>query len=234
MGRFFHYQLRTTDTEAGLAFYGAVLGGGNVDAVALHAQALARGARPHWLGYIDVPDVDAVASAFGAHGALPLGVKWTLPEGGEAWVVRTRGGEIVALAQRAGSPETRQVGTLFPEVVWHALNTANVEDAKASYAELLGWELREPVTLSGVGVVHPFAWHRGGAEAGSMLDIADRPGVHPHWLFAFRVRALAPALEAVRAGGGSYLDPFSLPTGDRIAVCDDPQGAAFGLLEHGS
>jgi uncharacterized protein len=231
MGSFFRYQLRTTDTDAALAFYAAVLGRITLDAIPLHPQALARGARPHWLGYIDVPDVDAVAAAFGARGALPLGPKSTSPEGGEAWVMRARGGELMALAKPAGAPLIGRAGAASPEVVWHTLNTQNVGDAKASYTDLLGWEIEAPAHLVGVGTVHSFAWHPGGAAAGSMLDIADRHGVHPHWLFHFRVGALDAALEAVRGGGGSCLDPFVLPTGDRIAVCDDPQGAAFGLLE---
>ena len=64
-----------------------------------------------------------------------------------------------------------------------------------------------------------------------MADIAGRPGVHPHWLFHFRVAALEPALAAVRAAGGLVLDPLTLPNGARIAVCDDAQGAAFALQE---
>jgi predicted enzyme related to lactoylglutathione lyase len=55
--------------------------------------------------------------------------------------------------------------------------------------------------------------------------------VHPHWLFNFGVPALEPAIEAVRAAGGSALDPITLPDGKRVTACDDPQGAAFGLLE---
>ena len=64
-----------------------------------------------------------------------------------------------------------------------------------------------------------------------MSDIAGRPGVHPAWLFHFRVAAFEPALGAVRAGGGVVFGSFVLPGGARSAVCDDPQGAAFALLE---
>jgi predicted enzyme related to lactoylglutathione lyase len=75
------------------------------------------------------------------------------------------------------------------------------------------------------------AHRRRGRLARAQHDIATRPSVHPHWLFHFRVNALGPALEAVRAGGGSMLDPIALPNGDHAAVCDDPQGAAFALVE---
>lgn len=51
------------------------------------------------------------------------------------------------------------------------------------------------------------------------------------WLFLFRIDALDAAIAKVGAAGGKVIGPFLLPGGDRIAVCDDPQGAAFGLYE---
>lgn len=231
VARFFHYHLRTNDVAAARAFYAAVLGRRDADIVQHDERAVARGAPPHWLGYLDVGEVDAAAAAFGARGATALGPKWVNPQGLEAAVVRDPGGAIVALAKPAPAPLPGNAGGSHPDVAWHLLNTANVERAKANYGELLGWEFKEPLDLGGHGVFHPFAWQPGGAAAGSMSDIAERPGVHPHWLFHFRVEALGPALETVRAGGGSIIGPFVLPSGDRVAVCDDPQGAAFALFE---
>jgi hypothetical protein len=64
-----------------------------------------------------------------------------------------------------------------------------------------------------------------------MANTARWPGVHPHWLFHFPVADLEAALAAVRARGGRALAPNLLPSGDRVVACEDPQGAAFGLLE---
>jgi predicted enzyme related to lactoylglutathione lyase len=142
-------------------------------------------------------------------------------------VMRDPGGAVVAL----GKPAVTQAEIPHPQVAWHLLNTAEVERAKANYSQLMGWEFQEPVDLAEHGVLHPFAWQPGGVAVGALSDIAERPGVHPHWLFHFQVAALDPALDAVRAGGGQVIGPFSLPSGERIAVCDDDQGAAFALLE---
>jgi predicted enzyme related to lactoylglutathione lyase len=230
MARFFDYHLRTTDVAAARAFYASVLGTGHAEIFPLHEHALARGARPHWLGYIDVGDVDAATSAFVARGATQLG-RWVNPKGLEVVVVRDPGGAIVAVAK----PAPRQGNAnVFPDVVWHQLGTVDVERAKTNYRELIGWEFKEPIDLDSLGVVHPFAWQSGGEAVGAMSDIAQRPGMHTHWLFHFRVAALGPALENVRAGGGSVVGPFVLPSGDRVAACDDPQGAAFGLFEFGA
>jgi predicted enzyme related to lactoylglutathione lyase len=231
MPRLFHCTLRTTDVPAARLFYATVLGDNDAEMVPLHEQAIARGARPHWLGYLDVGDVDAAVAAFEARGGARLGPKWMNPEGLEGAVLRDPGGALLLLAKPARAPLPDGAGASRPDVVWRELNTVDVERAKANYRDLFGWEFKEPFDLGRLGVIHPFAWAPGEAAVGSMSDVATRPGVHPHWLFHFRVAALGPALEAVRAGGGSSLAPLVLPSGDRVAVCDDPQGAAFALFE---
>jgi predicted enzyme related to lactoylglutathione lyase len=230
MARFFQYALRTTDVAAARSFYAAVLGRDDALIFPLHASALARGARPHWLGFLEVADVDAALLAFSARGASPLGPKWVDAAGREAAVVRDPGGAIVAL----GKP-TSPLGERTPpgpEVAWQQLNTTDVEQAKADYGKLFGWHFEAARELGqSLGVSHPFSWQAGGEASGGLSDIVSRPGVHAHWLFHLRVFALATAVDCLRALGGTSIGPFGLPNGDRIAVCDDPQGAAFALLE---
>jgi predicted enzyme related to lactoylglutathione lyase len=230
MGRFFHYALRTIDVVAARTFYAAVLGNDAAEIFPLHERARARGAPPHWLGFLDVGDVEASLSAFVLRGASSLAPTWVNPQGIEAAVVRDPGGAVVALAKPPATAVPAGGAIVGPHVAWHLLNTANLEQAKANYGELLGWEFGAPLPDGGHGLLHPFAMEPGGSASGALVDIQGRAGVHPHWLFHFRVDALAPALEMVRAGGGSSLGPFALPSGDHVAVCDDPQGAAFGLF----
>jgi predicted enzyme related to lactoylglutathione lyase len=232
MARFFDYVLRTTDVAAARSFYASVLGHDAFEIVQLHQQAIARGARPHWLGHIDVENVEAAATTFAARGATPLGLKWVNPQGLEAAVMRDPGGAVVSLAKPGTARDHPRAPS--PSVVWHELNTVDVERAKANYGDLLGWELEEPLDLGHLGIIHPFSWRPGGSPVGSMSDIASRRGVHPHWLFHFRVATLGAAVEAVRAGGGSVLPLIELAGGDRVAVCEDPQGAAFALREVGT
>ncbi len=99
MKRFFRITLRTNDVDAARTFYAAVLGGNAFHVVQLHEEAVARGARPHWLGFLDVGDVDRAAAAFVQRGATQLGPKWVNPEGLEAAVVRDPGGAVIALAK---------------------------------------------------------------------------------------------------------------------------------------
>ena len=224
MTRFCRIELRTTDVAAARGFYRALLGDAGSDIVPLPAEAIARGARPHWLGHLGVADVEGVARAFVAEGATSLGPIRPSATGGAVALLRDPGGAVVALATPPPAP-------VRADVVWHSLNTADLARATAGYCGLLGWQPTEVVDLGPHGRHQMFAWSRGGASVGSMSDIAGRPGVHPHWLFHFRVAALGPALAAVRAAGGLVLDPVTLPNGTRVAVCDDPQGAAFALQE---
>lgn len=231
MKPFFNYVLRTSDVAAARSFYARVLGDRALDVLPLHEQAVARGARPHWLGFIDVGDVERAAAAFGERGATALAPIWVNPEGLKAAVMRDPGGAVIALARPPQHANPDPSGG--PDVAWHLLNTADVERAKANYGELFGWEMKEAIDLGSDGVLHPFAYAAGGEAAGALIDIGARPGVHPHWLFNMRVAALEPAMEAARSAGGLVLGPFTWPDGRRSAVCDDPQGAAFALIERG-
>lgn len=78
-----------------------------------------------------------------------------------------------------------------------------------------------------------FAWAPGGAPVGSMANTARWPEVHPHWLFYFPVSDVEAAVERVVALGGTARDPVAMPDGTVLSACEDPQGAAFGIVRTG-
>ena len=234
MNRFFKVLLRTSDVASARAFYDSVLGPDVGEIVPLHEVAVARGAKPHWLGHLEVENVDAAILAFTRRGAERLSPTWVNPEGIEGATMRDPGGAVLALARRPAERPTSAVPRRHPEVVFCDLNTQGVEQAKVNYAELFGWAVTGALDLGPLGTFFEFAWESDGGPVGAMSDIATRPGVHPHWLFHFRVDAVETAIEAVRAGGGSLVRALALPSGERLAVCDDPQGAAFALRERGA
>lgn len=215
---FARFVLRTTDVAAARAFY-AKLVVGPLIVVPLHEQALARGARPHWLGQIEVDDVEARAAAFVAEGAEMLGPIAAYPDGRRFAVLRDPGGAIVGLV----SP-----GSDANPFVWQQLNTLDRERVEQAYARVFGWRMTSLVQDPTHGEVRHFAWS-GGDDAGAIVDVRGREGRHAHWLFHVRVPRLGDAMTVVRGEGGLVLGPFELPNGERLAVCDDPQGAAFAV-----
>lgn len=218
--RFSRYVLRTTDVDAAGRFYDAVLGHRGDEVEALQEAALARGARPHWLGVIDARGAGgaaAVAAELVARGAAQLG------PASERIVLRDAGGAIFAVSDGPGVSAAR--------VVWNQLSTRDAESAAERHATLLGWSLASPLDWGPLGRHRPFAYGAGEPHAGAISGVEDRPGVHTHWLFFFSVPSLAAALTRVREHGGAAVGPLRLPSGVWVAACDDSQGAAFGLVE---
>jgi hypothetical protein len=226
MKKFFRFELRTTDAGGARDFYAQILGHDGAVIWPLHDQALARGARPHWLGHLGVEDAERAAAALIERGATRLGPTLPTSDGRQAVIVRDPGGAVLAVATRPQADTEARGG-----VVWHVLNTNNAVQATTNYVEQFGWERTDRIDLGAHGRFQQFAWHAGGESVGAIGDIAARPGVHPHWLFFFEVDALDPSIAAVRAAGGVVIEATRLPSGQRVCVCDDPQGAAFALCE---
>jgi predicted enzyme related to lactoylglutathione lyase len=229
MTKFYRFELRTTDAAAARAFYARLFEHDRSVVWPLHEQALARGARPHWLGHLGVANLEPSTAAFVERGATKLGPTPPIGDGDPGAVLRDPGGAVVALS--TPPPANRAAAV---NVAWHVLNTNDAARATENYCQLFGWEATENVDWAAVGAFRQFAWSAGGPSVGVIADIAARPGVHPHWLFVFEVGALDAAVAMTRAAGGVVLDPFVLPGGERLFVCDDPQGAAFALCERRS
>ena len=191
--RFERLTLRTTDPDAARAFYEPLLEHGCPDVTTLPAQAVARGARPHWLGWLGVDDVEATTAALLARGGQQL----------SPGILRDPGGAVLGLTARTSTP-------LRPDVIWHQLMAPDVDAAAALYAPLFAVD--DP----------PVA---------AVTSLTGHPEIHPQWLHHFRTRDLERTRAAVLAAGGLALPVFTLPSGVRIAACDDPQGGAFGLMQ---
>jgi predicted enzyme related to lactoylglutathione lyase len=228
--RFCKYQLRTTDLAAARAFYAEVLGadfwGGEISLVPLPERAAAMGAPPNWLGHLGVADVDASLARMVAAGGQPLGPLQRNAAGASALaVLRDPFGAVFALGSDGVMP-TRDL------VALHVLNTEDNARAFALYAELFGWTPTGAGRLGGdLGRHQMFAWDDSGRSVGVVTDGARAPGIHPQWMFCFRVTDLAAASARVRALGGHVLPPQPTAAGDLVSACDDPQGAAFGLYQ---
>lgn len=221
--RFDRIELRTPDPAAARRFYAELLAEPVADIVDLPAEAAARGAPPHWLGHLGVADVEASARALVLRGATRLGPTRPARDGGESALLREPGGAVIALATASAIP-------VRDDLVWHLLNTADLAASVTAFTAL-GWHFLPPRDHGPPGLHHPFAWQPAAGAVGAFLSTAGRPGVHPHWLFHLRIADLDRGLALVRAAGGLALAPQRLPDGARIAVCDDPQGAAFALYQ---
>lgn len=168
-----------------------------------------------------------MTSAFIARGAVQLGPTFTTDDRGQFAILRDPGGAIVALA---APPQADAAPVL--EVPYCVLNTNDAAAARANYSALFGWDIAESVTAGAHGAYHEFSYRADApTRVGAVSDIAGRPGIHAHWLFFFRTDAIERAVAHTRRAGGTVHEVLAGPDGARIAFCDDPQGAAFGLIE---
>jgi hypothetical protein len=230
---FVRYSLRTVEVESARRFYGDALGlvlpeGASPDSALeawpLHERALVAGAPPHWLGHLEVEDLEGAVSEMLGAGAQPLGPTVTGASGSWA-TLRDPFGAVVALRQRASA----QALSHRP-FAWHQLHTTDLDRAWPLYASVAGFTDAGSVDHAGVVGGHRL-FGVSDQPLGSMANTARWPGVHPHWLFYFPVADLDAAVERVRVLGGTAQLPDARMSGRRVAVCEDPQRAAFGLME---
>jgi predicted enzyme related to lactoylglutathione lyase len=168
--QFIWYELMTTDLDAALAFYSGVVGWTASDsglgdrryailnmgergvggAMALPPPALDGGARPGWIGYIDVDDVDAFVGRVTAQGGAVRRAAEDIPGIGRfAMVADPQGAAFVMMKPippAGGVPPPPAPGT--PGFAgWHELHAGDGESAFAFYAGLFGWTKGEAMDM---------------------------------------------------------------------------------------
>jgi predicted enzyme related to lactoylglutathione lyase len=193
-GRFIWYELMTTDANAAARFYGAVTGWKIADRPDPRAGGLdyrqitrdddgsaggvlqpmsdmqAHGARPVWLAYPHLRNVDAAMQAIVADdGRAPM-PKMTLPVGEIAMVADPMGAPFYVMTPvpPPGKPDARSdvFDTTRPQHVrWNALRCPDVARAKAFHARHFGFEFIDSMPM---GAEH-------GAGSGRSARCPHRP-----------------------------------------------------------
>ena len=244
---FVWYELMTSDTRSAETFYRSVMGWGTQDSgmasytlmtmgstmvgglMPIPEEARAMGARPAWLGYIGVDDVDACAKRIGAAGGSVQKAPQDIPGVGRFAVVADPGGAVFMIFKGTSTETPEPVRPGSPgHVGWHELRAADGRAAFTFYSNLFGWTAAEAVDMGPMGVYQTFA--AGGAPIGGIMTKTPEMPM-PSWLYYFNVESVDAAVERVKAGGGRiHHGPVQVPGGSWIAQGEDPQGAAFALV----
>jgi uncharacterized protein len=246
--RFIWYELMTTDMEAAKAFYAKVVGWGMQDAsmpgmpytlftageavvtglTDLPEDARQMGAKPGWIGYVGVDDVDATADRVSRLGGAVLVPPQDIPNVSRFSIVADP--QMATLALFKWLKPGREQPTAFDRpggVGWHELLAADREKALLFYGALFGWQ-KTDADIDATAAYQLFS--AGGQTIGSIFT---KPPTlpFPFWLYYFNVTDIEAAAKRVKAAGGNILyGPIEVPGGDRIVQCMDPQGAMFALV----
>jgi predicted enzyme related to lactoylglutathione lyase len=246
--QFVWYELMTTEPSAAESFYKNVFGWHMQDAgmpggaytllsagttmigglMGLSPEMCAAGARPGWIGYIGVPDVDASAARAVRLGGQQHRAPADIPGVGRFAVMADPHGAAFVLFKGNGPDPAPVVAGTPGHVGWNELQAGSLDAAFAFYAEMFGWARSEAIDMGPMGTYQLF--NAGGdAIGGMMTKLAEVPV--PFWLYYVNVASVEAALERVKAGGGQVVNgPMEVPGGSWIANCIDPQGALFAFV----
>lgn len=248
IGAFVWYELMTTDADAARRFYQATVGWQAENAgvagidytllssavqpvaglMALPEDACAAGARPGWLGYIGVDDVDVTADRIKALGGAVHKAPEDIPGIGRFAVVADPQGAVFALFRGAGDGAMPAVTPGTPgHIGWHELLAADWATVFPFYATMFGWTMAEAIDMGPMGTYQLFA-HGGTTIGGMMSKPPEMPA--PAWNYYINVETIDAATDRVRANGGQVVfGPMQVPGGTWIINAIDPQGAFFAL-----
>lgn len=246
-GRFVWYELMTTDLAAAQDFYAVVAGWTIADSgmpgidyrlasveaariagmMTLPEEVRAQGARPGWMGYVSVPDVDAAARQVGEAGGTIHRAPAHIPGIGRFAVAADPQGAVFVLFRGEGAPpEMPALGTPG-HVGWHELHARDWEAAFSFYAGLLGWTKSTAVDMGPMGTYQLFA--SDGRDVGGMMTNPQVPA--PFWLYYINVTDIDAAGQRATGAGGQIINgPHQVPGGSWIIHVIDPQGAMVALV----
>ena len=254
-GDFIWYELLTTDLAGAKLFYDAVVGWNIQDrsdfpndyrmigrsdgkfaggAMQLTREMLDHGARPTWLGYILVPDVDASVAAIQQEGGqLPMPAFDIPGVGRVAMVTDPQGAPFYIMKPLPPEGDPNAKSDVFSvdqpqRVRWNELSTTDQDGAVAFYKRQFGWNQEGAMPMGEMGDYRFI--QANGVNIGAIMRKPPQLPVSM-WTYYIGVDDIDRAAEAVKSGGGQILNgPMEIPGGEFALNAMDPQGAPFGLV----
>lgn len=254
-GSFIWYELMTPDPDGAKAFYDAVVGwdiepkpagemdyrmirrsdGGNAGGVMrLTEEMTSHGARPVWLGYIGVEDVDSALARIVADGGETLMPAWDVPGIGRlAMATDPQGAPFYLMTPTPPAGQESAKSDVFSvdqaqHVRWNELNTSDQQGAVDFYQRHFGWRQEGHFDMGEMGQ-YQFIYD-GDVRIGAVMP--KMPQVpQTIWTFYIGVDDIDRAVAAVESAGGKVLNgPHPVPGDDFVINGQDPQGAPFALV----
>lgn len=245
-GSFVWYELMTDEPDGSTAFYRRVIGWdarpfgddggytilsagerGVAGLMALPEEARAAGARPGWMGYIAVADVNSAVDRIARGGGKIHKAPWDIPGVGRIAAVADPQGAMFMVIAPLGEDQPAPPPGTAATIEWRELNTSNAEAGFSFYADQFGWTKAGAHDMGPMGTYQMFA--TGGPAVGGIMSVGN--GNRPAWLFYVQVENIDDAAGRIRDNGGTILHgPSEVPGGSFIIQAADPRGAVFGLV----
>lgn len=247
------YELLTDDPERVKPFYQAVMGwtivahsdpatagmdyrmvqrpdGGFAGgAMTLSDDMKTGGARPTWLIYFGVEDVDdsvAEAQRLGASVQMP---PVTMDGVGRmAMLADPQGAPFYVMRGASDESSTVHSGMEPGGCRWNELSTSDAPAAVEFYRQLLRFGTDNFMPMGDAG---KYVFIEVEGQPIGAIGPAMQPGAPSAWLPYFGVTGIEAAKAAAEANGGTVqMGPMEVPGGDWIIVTTDPAGARVGFV----
>jgi predicted enzyme related to lactoylglutathione lyase len=250
-GSFCWFELGTTDQNGAKAFYGALfdwtaddtpmdegtvytifkLAGEDVGAAfTLPEVVLGGGARPHWLPYVAVDNVDASLEQAASLGATVLQAGLDVGDFGRMGTLQDPTGAVLAVWEarsHAGVGAATGPGTAG----WVELSSPDQAAAGAFYSALFGWEMTTGKDHKPAAAGDYFHILHNGKLIGGVVPSEHRDPTSPaRWVVYFSAASCEKATaQAVSLGARPLVDTISIGADGVISVIADPQDAVFAI-----
>lgn len=252
-GSWLWYDLMSPDPEGSKAFYDTVLGwtmttghGESTDygfitaadgamvggLLRLTSDMTDHGARPCWVGYVGVDDVDASLAAITAAGGTMLMPPRDVPMAGRIAMVADCCGAPFYIMAPTPPPGGGQSTAFAPlpnpgHCGWNELYAGDLDKALAFYTGQFGWTLPDAMDMGPMGKYQFIAHDE--VMVGAMMKTPDAAPVSA-WSHYFWVDSIIAAKALVEANRGQVINgPHEVPGPLWIIQGIDPQGAMFSL-----
>ena len=253
-GSWIWYELMSPDPDGSKVFYEAVVGwsmttGHSEDThygfiacpdcgmtgglMRLNAEMQQHGARPSWIGYLGVDDVDASVAAITAAGGQCHLPPFDIDLAGRvAMVTDCCGAPFYVMTPKAppgGGQSTAFSAQPHPgRCGWNELMAGNAANATAFYTAQFGWTLPDAMDMGPMGK-YQFIAHDC-VMLGAIMGKPDAVAA-PAWNHYFWIDSAAAAVERITAAGGQVVNgPQEVPGPLWTVQGIDPQGAMFALV----
>jgi predicted enzyme related to lactoylglutathione lyase len=186
----------------------------------------------HWIPYVAVENVDESCIAAEKFGGKVIVSAFNLPSIGRTAIVHDPAGTPFHLfTPEDKESELKRTGDKLGQICWMELMLDNPKLVTPFYAEVLGWQIGEPVSM-GDGEYTGFKIN-GQQIGGFMTRPTQAPKMSPAWMPYFTVSNIDEyTIMAEKLGAKVIMEKTVIPETGHFSAIEDTTGANLYLFEY--
>lgn len=207
--------------------YSMILNGDGTSSTGIGGYGAPAGARPQWMSYLSVSDVDASYRAALEAGATSLSAPMDYGPVGRGAALADPTGAVFSIWKSAEGDRADAEKTPLGDWCWNELWTSDAPRALAFYERVFGYG-HDAMDMGQMGTYYMLK--AGAVARAGLMQSVDR-AAPSMWLPYVAVAECDATAARARALGGQVLSPpEEIPNIGRFAILQDPLGAAIAVI----